>query len=111
VVNTPYTRWTSDDLHGRTKIITPVWVRLDLLCVRAEDAPLRVVPDGLDMTGTVPGQLSGWFRTVKGDWLGIVDYAVPYADGRARREEFKDQLVPHYALAKRDVPGYRKPDS
>jgi hypothetical protein len=47
VVNTPYTRWTGDDLHGRTKVITPVWVHLDVLTMRAPGMPRGVVPDGL----------------------------------------------------------------
>lgn len=36
VVNTPYTRWEGDDLHGRSKVLTPVWVRLDVVFVRRQ---------------------------------------------------------------------------
>lgn len=80
----------------------PTWVQLDAICVRASAAPINTVADGLDMTGEVRGLLSGWWRTVKGDWLGVVNYTIPYADGRRHRLELRDQLVPLYALRKRD---------
>lgn len=54
------------------------------------------------MTGEVPGRLHGWFRTVKGDWLGVVDYEIPYADGRRDTVHLVDQLVPEYALRQRE---------
>ncbi|SMD27357.1 hypothetical protein SAMN05661093_10960 [Kibdelosporangium aridum] len=60
------------------------------------------ISDGLDMTGEVHGHLTGWWRTVKGDWLGLVNYAIPYADGRRHTLQLTDQLVPGYALRKRD---------
>jgi hypothetical protein len=78
-----------------------VWVLLDVLSLRPADAPRTVVPDGLDMSGRAPGRLTGWFRSVDGDWLGIVDYEIPYADGRRDQLALKDQLVPIYALADR----------
>jgi hypothetical protein len=82
-------------------VLKPVWVRLDAVCVRAPDAPHRVIPDGLDMTGEVPGLLSGWFQTVLGDWLAIVNYSISYADGRRHRVTLVDQLVPGCAIRKR----------
>ena len=54
------------------------------------------------MTGPVHGHLSGWWRTVKGDWLGVVNYAIPSADGRQHKLELRDQLIPGYALRKRE---------
>lgn len=102
MVNTPYTRWTGDTLHGKRRILTSVWVRLAAICIRAPDAPLETVVTGLDMTGEVPGRLHGWFRTVKGDWLGVVDYEIPYADGRRDTVHLVDQLVPEYALRRRE---------
>lgn len=101
MVNTPHTQWTGDDLHGHSKVIKPVWVLLEVLSLRPTDAPRTTVPDGLDMSGRTPGRLTGWFRSVNGDWLGIVDYEVPYADGRRNHLALKDQLVPVYALAER----------
>jgi hypothetical protein len=50
-----------------------------------------------------------WPKGVKGDWLCIVDYEVPYADGRAqvdgraRKVRLVDQLVPGYALRHRET--------
>lgn len=81
---------------------TAVWVRLDYICIRPDAAPHKVVPDGLDMTGAVPGLLRRWHRTVNGDWLGVVNFHVPYADGRRDRLYLADQLVPAYALRPRD---------
>lgn len=102
MIITPYTRLEGNDLHGRHPVVTPTWVRLDALCVRRPDAPLRTVGDGLDMTGEVHGYLTGWWRTVKGDWLGLVNYAIPYADGRRHKIQLQDQVIPGYALRKRE---------
>lgn len=102
MVNTPYTRWIGDTLHGKTRVLTSVWVRLDSICVRAPDTPLQTVVTGLDMSGEVRGRLHGWFRTVKGDWLGVVDYEIPYADGRRATVHLVDQIVPAYALRRRE---------
>lgn len=96
---TRYTRWTGDDDHGRTPVITPVRVRLDTLYPRHPDTPRRVVPDGLDVTGNAHGRLTGWFRTVDGDWLGVVHFEIDYADGR-RHISLQDQLVPLHALTR-----------
>jgi len=57
-------------------------IGLDALFVRLPGAPTHVIDTGLDLTGEVPGRLHGWFPTVKGDWLGAVDYEIRYADGR-----------------------------
>lgn len=47
------------------------------------------------------GAVQGGFRTVNGEWLGIVHFEVPYADGR-RAAALRDQLVPAYALRRRN---------
>jgi hypothetical protein len=67
-----------------------------------DGASVQVVAEGLDLTGSVPGLLSGWFRTVQGDWLGVVNFEIPYADGRPNRVRLADQLVPGHALRPRD---------
>lgn len=82
--------------------LTAVWVVLDGICVRVPGAPSHVAPDGLDMTGQVPGLLSAWHKTVKGDWLGLVNFSVPYADGRRHKLRLSNQLVPAYALRPRE---------
>ncbi|CAM3738226.1 hypothetical protein KIPE111705_22425 [Kibdelosporangium persicum] len=103
VINSPYTRFSGDALHGWQPIVTPAWVQLDAIYVRSADVPVHTVADGLDMTGRVHGHVSGWWRTVKGDWLGVVNYAIPFADGRQQKLELRDQLIPGYALSKRET--------
>lgn len=94
-------RATRCPLHGTQAGPRPVWVRLDLLFPRDPDAPTRTVIDGLDPVGDVPGFLVRWERTETGAWLAIVHYAIPYADGRARRFSLKRQLVPATAVRPR----------
>jgi hypothetical protein len=101
MINSPFTQWRGDDLHGRHPVLTPVWVRLDAVYLRRPDAPRHVAEDGLDLTGQVPGQLHGRFRSVDGDWYGVVNYEIPYADGRHDKLRLYDQLVPFHALQKR----------
>ncbi|WP_280393022.1 hypothetical protein [Nocardia wallacei] len=79
---------------------TPVWVRLDALCVRDPGAPRRTNGAGLDMTGERPGLLTHWVPAESGDWLARVSYSIPYADGRAPLH-LSDQLVPAYAIRPR----------
>lgn len=89
-------------VHTEPARLTPVWVQLDALNVRVPGQPSHFVPDGLDMTGQVAGLLSGWHRTAKGDWLAIVNFSVPYADGRRHKLRISGQLVPAYALRPRE---------
>lgn len=101
MIVSPHTRWRGDELHGRVPVITPVWVRLDALYARPPGAPEHVVETGLDASGEVPGRLHGWFPTVKGDWLGVVNFDLAYADGRRDKLSLPDQLVPAHALRPR----------
>ncbi|GAB3437400.1 hypothetical protein [Actinophytocola sediminis] len=101
MIETPHTRWVGDEMHGHSPDLTPVWVRLDVTFPRGPDAPRRTVPDGLDLHGNVRGLLSGWLRRKEGDWLGVVNFAVPYADGRRNGPFLRDQLVPAEALTPR----------
>lgn len=94
VLDSPFTRWTGDGLHNRHPVVTPVWVRLDSLYIRVRGVPVHTIVTGLDFTGEVPGRLHGWFPTVKGEWLGVVDFEVPYADPRREPLRVRDQLVP-----------------
>lgn len=90
-------------VHGERRELTPVWVVLDALCIRVPGAPSHVVVDGLNMTGQVPGLLRTWHKTVKGDWLGVVNFAIPYADEYRGKLHLSDQLVPAYALRPRQA--------
>ena len=101
MVNTPFTRWTGDDLHGRTKVISPVWVHLDILAMRAPEHRRVVVPDGIDVSIRAKGRLTGWFQSADGDWFGVVDYELSYVDGRRAQVALQDQLVPRAALSPR----------
>jgi hypothetical protein len=100
-LHSPYTSWAGDELHGRHPVLTPVWIRLDAAYPRPPGTPARTVAHGLDLTGTVPGHLHGWFPTLAGDWLGVCNFDIPYADGRAPGLRVTDQLIPAHALRRR----------
>ncbi|PPK66222.1 hypothetical protein V5P93_003940 [Actinokineospora auranticolor] len=102
MIISPYTSWDGDALHGRSRVLTPVWVRLDTLFPRPDGVPRRVIETGLDLTGAVPARLHGRFPSVDGDWCGVIDYEINYADGRRDQLQLKDQLVPFTALRQRD---------
>jgi hypothetical protein len=68
---------------------------------RPADAPRHVIVTGLDLTGVVPGRLHGRFPSVEGDWYGIVNYEIDYADGRRDKLHLVDQFVPFTALRER----------
>jgi hypothetical protein len=80
--------------------VQPVWVLLEQVCVH-DPAMARTVVDGLDMTGRAKGFLLGWWRSSRGDWLGVVNYEVRYADGREATVWWREQLVPAHALRPR----------
>jgi hypothetical protein len=71
-----------------------VWVHLDVLWRRPGPGERRMVVDGLDATGRVPGMLLRWLRTSDGLWLGEVHVEVGHIDGRRDREVWSKQLVP-----------------
>ncbi|WP_245976515.1 hypothetical protein [Amycolatopsis palatopharyngis] len=102
VIDSPFTTWEGDNLHGRRPVLTRVWVRLDDLFARPPDAPRHVIATGLDVAGQVQGRLHGRFPTVDGRWLGAVNYEISYADGRRDKLHLVDQLVPFYALQRRE---------
>lgn len=81
-------------------VVQPVWVLLEQVCRHDPDVR-RTVGDGLDFTGRAPGILRGWRRTARGEWLGVVNYEVHYADGRTNTLWCHDQMVPAYALLPR----------
>ncbi len=64
----------------------PVWV--ELRHVFPIDAPRGTLPDGLDVTGIVPGTLGKWAATVTGHWVGWVTYplGVPAEGGTWHRQ-------------------------
>ncbi|MET9225610.1 hypothetical protein [Lentzea sp. NPDC003310] len=98
MLKTPYTIWDGDDVHGRRPVVTGVAVDLDRLFARAPGATRHVIATGLDLTGTAVGQLHGRFPGVEGDWLGVVNYEIGYADGRQNKLRVVDQLVPFHVL-------------
>lgn len=101
-LNSPFTTWEGDDIHGRRPVLTGVGVRLDKLFARLPGAPRHVIATGLDLTGEVRGRLHGRFPSVEGDWLGVVNYEIGYADGRRDKLYLVDQLVPFHVLRRRD---------
>lgn len=102
---TPYTRWDGDRLHGRQRaVLAEVWVRLEVISGLLPGAPYETVVDGLDLRGEVPGRVYGYFRGSRGEWLVVVSYEIPYADGRDRKVRVEDQLVGMNAVRRRDTP-------
>lgn len=57
--------------------------------------------NALDTRAEVPGYLQQWLRTGGGEWLGLVDYEVPFADGRKKGVYLTQQLLPAHALRPR----------
>jgi len=98
MINSPYTEWTGDTVHGRRPVYKPCRVDLSRLYAPDPDRPRRVVPDGLDLTGTVEAALTGWFPSAAGGFLGVVQFALPYADGRRDTIHVVDQLVPDHMI-------------
>ena len=99
-LSSPFTVWEGDQIHGRRPVLTGVPVCLDRLFARPPGAERRVIPTGLDLTGSVNGRLHGRFPSVDGDWLGVVNYEISYADGRNDKLYLADQLVPFHVLRK-----------
>ncbi|SEB39147.1 hypothetical protein SAMN04489729_0838 [Amycolatopsis lurida] len=64
----------------------PVWV--DLRHVYPIGAPKGTVPDGLDLTGLVPGTLTAWIATTTGHWVGFVTFMLgtPGSGGTTHRQ-------------------------
>jgi hypothetical protein len=89
----------------------PVWVKLNLVFPRPSDRP---VPEQLfhqhaiDVTVEVPGELLQWLRTSTGEWLGLVTFQLPFADGRHGRVFLERQLLPSYALRPRKYGSHRQ---
>lgn len=88
--------------HHAPNIPDPVWVNLDLVydTARSSADGSRKHVDGLEMSGRVPGLLTGWIDLYQGGRLGIVNIDVPYADGRRRRSGH-ELWIPDYALTPR----------
>ena len=57
--------------------------------------------NALDTSAEVPGTLRQWLRSRGGEWLGLVDYEIPFANGRHRGVYLVQQLLPAYALRPR----------
>jgi hypothetical protein len=79
-----------------------VWIDLDLAFPLPAGHRRRVVADGLNLSGRVPGMLKRWVRGSRGEWYGLV--WVPLRDGAGdTRLALDDQLVPAAALRPRQV--------
>jgi len=98
VINSLYTEWSGDAVHGRRPVYKPYRVDLSRLYAPDPSRPRHVVPDGLDLTGTVEAALTGWFPGAAGSFLGVVQFALSYADGRPDTIHVVDQLVPDYMI-------------
>jgi hypothetical protein len=83
-----------------------VWIDLDVAFPLPADHRRRVVADGIELTGRVPGMLKRWIRGSRGEWYGVV--WVPISDGAGDvRLTLDDQVVPAAALSPRPGPQQR----
>ncbi|KJK40102.1 hypothetical protein UK23_40510 [Lentzea aerocolonigenes] len=98
MLNSPYTIWEGDDVHGRRPVLTGVSVSLNRLFSRGPAARRHIIPTGLDLSSPTNGQLHGRFPGVEGNWLGVVNYSISYADSHLKPLQVFDQLVPFWAL-------------
>ncbi|MBV9013428.1 MAG: hypothetical protein JO272_15555 [Pseudonocardiales bacterium] len=87
---------------GRGVRARAVWVDLNLAFPLPTDHRQRVVADGLDLTGRVPGMLKRWVRGSRGEWYGVVWVRISDGAGDVRMT-LEDQLVPAAALSPRPV--------
>jgi hypothetical protein len=99
---TPHTRFVGDNLHGRSPVLRPAWVNLDMLYPRDRRTPLSLRAEGLDVSGSVPGFVTGWFAWNSDQWLAVANFSVGYADGRSQRVFVTDQLISGTAVRPRD---------
>ncbi len=69
---------------------------------RSEGLSMRTKAAGLDTTATVPGQLHCWARTTGGDWIGLVQTAIP--TGNRSGYVQTRQWCPAHALTRNTPP-------
>ncbi|MGQ0480975.1 MAG: hypothetical protein ACT4O0_08110 [Pseudonocardia sp.] len=77
-----------------------MWVDLDQLFAHGS-ARDQAVFYGLALTGRARRLLLDWHRGSRGDWLGVVNYQIHYADGRPQPMIWTEQLLPAAALSPR----------
>ena len=83
-----------------------VWIDLDVAFPLPPDHRRRVIPDGLELTGRVPGMLKRWVRGSRGEWYGVVWVLISDGAGDVRLT-LDDQLVASAALTPRPASGQR----
>jgi hypothetical protein len=86
-------------------------VKLSLIFQRPDGKPMPAeLPhrDAIDTTAELSGTLLHWLRSSGGEWLGLVDYPLPLADGRKQTVYLERQLVPAYALRPRKYGRHRQ---
>jgi hypothetical protein len=88
---------------GRVVRARAVWIDLDRAFPLPTDHRQRVIADGLELTGRVPGMLKRWVRGSRGEWYGVVWVRISDGAGDIRMT-LEDQLVPAAALSPRPVP-------
>ena len=80
------------------------------VCAQIPGQPHHIIDTGLDMTGKVP--TAEYVVSHDESRLAVVNLQVFYADGRRDKLDLRNQLVPAYALRKRedpDQPGSAEP--
>ncbi|MBV9140964.1 MAG: hypothetical protein JO115_08590 [Pseudonocardiales bacterium] len=77
-----------------------VWIDLDVAFPLPPNHRRRVIAEGLDLTGRVPGMLKRWVRGSRGEWYGVVWVRLRDGAGDVRLT-LDDHLIPAAALSLR----------
>lgn len=77
-----------------------VWIDLDVAFPLPAGHRHRVIGEGLELTGRVPGMLKRWVRGSRGEWYGVVWAPISDSAGDVRLT-LDDQLIPASALSAR----------
>ena len=88
--------------QGRRPTQRPVRVDLEALFPPVAGSP-RPVPDGLELTGEVPGLLHYWARGRDGRWLAVVSFRIPYGPGHRDSPGLEIRWTPVPATTVRPV--------
>jgi hypothetical protein len=89
----------------------PVWVKLSAIFLRGGTSPCRLschTPQLWTRLWKPRGSCCSGCGRNGGEWLGLVTYPLPFADGRKQTIDLERQLVPAYALRPRKYGSYRR---
>lgn len=89
----PTHRWEDQDpVHGSRRKTMAVEINLRGLFLEDRRSGV-VVPDGLDVDRVVRGLTYGWWDSLNGGHLVVVNYSIPFADPHLKPLSLNDQVV------------------